>query len=133
MKTTKRAAAILILGLIGCAGTGGGEPSVVSKPKLAKAGLLPSAKLPAERDGVRVEDTGAVMFVCANSDKHADKEVLISRCPHCSEVNYFFRDYAEEAFRCYACTKLLENDTIRCPECGRPPRTIRTKNKPKTA
>lgn len=128
---SRATAGLLLLGILGCASASGGEPGVVAKPKLAKAGLLPSAKLPAERDGVRMEDTGAVMFVCANSDKHADKEVLISRCPSCSEVNYFFRDYAEEAFRCYACMKLLDNDGIRCPECNRPPRTIRTKNKPK--
>jgi hypothetical protein len=130
--TTRLAAATLALTLSACASSGGGEPLVVAKPKLVKAGVLPSAKLPVERDGVRLEDTGAVMFVCANSDKHEDKEVLISRCPSCAEVNYFFRDFAEEAFRCYACTKLLENDTIRCPDCGRPPRMIRTKNKPRS-
>jgi hypothetical protein len=129
---TRGAAAGLMLALAACAAPGGGEPLVVAKPKIVKAGILPSAKLPAERDGVRLEDTGAVMFVCANSEKHEDKEVLISRCPACAEVNYFFRDFAEEAFRCYACTKLLENDTIRCPDCGRPPRMIRTKNKPKS-
>ena len=128
----RRAVAVVLLGILGCATSSGGEPTVVSKPKIAKAGFIASAKLPVERDGVRLEDTGAVLFICANSDKHEDKEVLISRCPSCAEVNYFFRDFAEEAFRCYACTKLLENDTIRCPECGKPPRTIRTKNKPKS-
>jgi Zn finger protein HypA/HybF involved in hydrogenase expression len=111
----------------------GAEPRVVPKPKIAKAGLLPSKELPAERDGVRVEDTGAVMFVCSNSDKHEDKEVLLSRCPDCSQVNYFYWDGSESAFRCYACLKFLDNEKVRCPECGKPPRVVRTKNKPKAS
>lgn len=124
------AAAFLLAGLAACA-SGGAEPRIVAKPKIAKAGLLPSQQVPAERDGVRVEDTGAVMFICANSDKHEDKEVLLSRCPDCSQVNYFFWDGGESAFRCYACLKLLDNEKIRCPECGKAPRMVRTKNKPK--
>lgn len=121
--------ALLVLPLAACASTGA-EPVVVSKPKMAKAGMAGQA-LPKERDGVRLEDTGAVMFVCANSDKHEDKEVLLSRCPDCSQVNYFFWDGSESAFRCYACVKTLDNEKIRCPECGKPPRMVRTKNKPK--
>ena len=125
------AAASLFAAVLAACAAGGAEPRVVPKPKIAKAGLLPSQQLPAERDGVRVEDTGAVMFVCANSDKHEDKEVLLSRCPDCAQVNYFFWDGPESAFRCYACMKHLDNEKIRCPECGKPPRVVRTKNKPK--
>ena len=124
--------ALALLGLASCATSD--EPGIVKKPhtRVAKASILPGKDIPAERDGVPVDATGAIMFVCSNSDKHEDKEVLISRCPACGEVNYFFRDFQEEAFRCYACTKLLENDSIRCPDCGRPPRMIRTKHKAKT-
>lgn len=128
----RRFAPFLLAALAACA-AGGAEPRVVPKPKIAKAGLLPSQQVPAERDGVRVEDTGAVMFICANSDRHEDMEVLISRCPDCSQVNYFFWDGGESAFRCYACLKVLDNERIRCPECERPPRVVRTKNKPKTS
>ncbi len=126
----RRFAVLALCSLAACASTGA-EPCVVPKPKIAKAGLLPSQQVPAERDGVRVEDTGAVMFICSNSDKHEDKEVLLSRCPDCSQINYFFWDGAESAFRCYACTKLLDNERVRCPECNRPPRVVRTKNKPR--
>ena len=125
-------AALSLCALAACASTGA-EPTVVPKPKIAKAGLLPSQQVPAERDGVRVEDTGAVMFICANSDKHADMEVLISRCPDCSQINYFYWDAAEAGFRCYACTKSLDNERLRCPECNRPPRMVRTKNKPRAS
>lgn len=120
----------------GCA-TGGAEPTVVAKPKpkQARMGILPGLgqEIPPERDGVRVEDTGAIMWVCAGTEKHEDKEVLISRCPDCSQANYFFFDYNETAFRCYACLKLVETGKIRCPECGQPPRRLRTKNVAKPA
>ncbi|HYE98817.1 MAG TPA: hypothetical protein VEJ18_07900 [Planctomycetota bacterium] len=122
--------ALAILPLAACASTGA-EPVVVPKPKMAKAGAVGGQALPKERDGVRMEDTGAVMFVCANSDKHEDKEVLISRCPSCGELNYFYWNHDESAFRCYACTKALDNEKIRCGECGKPPRMVRTKNAPK--
>ncbi len=119
----------------GCA-TSGDEPTVVPRPKqrLAKMSILPGLgnEIPPERDGVRAEDTGPILWICANSDRHEDKEVLISRCPDCSQANYFYRDPDEAAFRCYACLKLMDNEKIRCPECGKPPRTIRTKNVPKS-
>lgn len=125
----KRAlAAILLLGSAACA-TGGGEPTVVRKPHVAKARILPGQTIPDMRDGIPKDSTGAIMWVCANSEKHEDKEVFLTVCPSCLEVNYFYRDAAEEAFRCYACTKLYDNALIKCPDCGQPPRTVRTRPK----
>jgi DNA-directed RNA polymerase subunit RPC12/RpoP len=124
----------LALAAAGCASSGA-EPTVVPKTKqrLAKASILPGQSIPPERDGLSANDTGPIMWICSNSDKHEDKEVLISRCPDCSQQNYFFWDSGEVAFRCYACLKLMDNEKIRCPECSRPPRVVRTKNKPKAA
>jgi hypothetical protein len=126
----KYAAALLVLGLGACASTGE-EPTIVRKPHLSKAGILPGQSIPQERDGLSKDDTGAIQWVCANTDKHEDKEVFISVCPSCSQMNYFYRDQAEEAYRCYACLKLYDNALIKCSECGRPPHRIRTKPQPK--
>jgi Zn finger protein HypA/HybF involved in hydrogenase expression len=120
----------------GCA-SAGDEPTVVPKAKqrLAKASILPGLgqDIPRERDGVSADDTGPIMWICSNSGKHEDKEVLIARCPECSQANYFYFDYNETAFRCYACLKLMDSGKIRCPECGAAPRRIRTKNVAKPA
>ena len=125
---TRILSALLILGLAACASTGQ-EPSIVKKPhpRIAKAGILPSRDIPAERDGIPLDATGAIMFVCSNSDKHEDKEVLISKCPSCSENNYFYWDAAGSQFSCFACTKAVDNASVKCPECGKQPHKVRTR------
>lgn len=122
----------------GCASAsrGGEEAAIVPQPhkKVARAGLVdPGRKIPAERDGVRIEHTGAIMFVCANTEKHEEKEVVLSLCPECKEVNYFYVDLGKEQFACFACAKPYDNANLKCPECGKPPRRARMKNKPKAA
>ena len=86
-----------------------------------------SKEIPAERDGVPADATGAIMFVCSNSDKHEDKEVLISKCPSCSEMNYFYWDSGHSQFVCFACTKTVDNAVVKCPECGKAPHKVRTR------
>src|SRR6185295_7877683 len=122
-------AALLCLGLVACASSS--EPTIVQKPhatRVAKASILPGGKdIPSERNGIPVDATGAIMFVCANSDKHEDKEVLISKCPACSEINYFYWDSAGSQFVCFACTKAVDNAVVKCPECGNQPHKVRTR------
>jgi len=122
------AGALLLCSLAACASRGE-QPDIVVKPhtKIAKAGILPSKEIPAERDGIPADQTGAIMFVCAGSDKHEDKEVFISKCPSCSEVNYFYWNSHNSEFVCYACTKAIDSSVVKCPECGRPPRIVRTR------
>jgi hypothetical protein len=132
----RHVATVCILTLAACAsGPSAGEPAVRPMPKqrIMKAGLLPSRQIPSERDGVRIEDTGAILFICANSDKHEDREVLISKCRECGEQNYFYWDSAGDGFRCFACTKPFPNDFVKCDVCSKPPRVVRTKNKPKAS
>jgi len=123
--------ALLILGLVGCASSA--EPTIVKKPhtRIAKAGILPSKELPNERDGIPLDATGAIMFVCAGSDKHEDKEVLISKCPTCSEQNYFYWDSGNSQFVCFACTKPVDNAVVKCGDCGKQPLKVRTRATPK--
>lgn len=120
-------AALLTLGLVSCASSG--EPTIVKKPhtRVAKAGILPSRDLPNERDGIPLDATGAIMFVCAGSDKHEDKEVLISKCPACSENNYFYWDSGNSQFICFACTKPVDNAVVKCGDCGKQPLRVRTR------
>jgi hypothetical protein len=122
----KIVAMLLPLTLAACASSGE-EASIVRKPHLARAGILPGQSVPAERDGMSASDTGAIMWVCSNSDKHEDKEVFIQVCPSCSNMNYFYWDGGESAFRCFACMKLVDNSVVKCPECGHSPRRVKTK------
>lgn len=119
--------ALSVLVIAGCASSG--EPTIVKKPhpKMAKAGILPGKDIPAERDGIPVDATGAIMFVCAGSEKHEDKEVLISKCPSCSENNYFYWDSSNAQFVCFACTKPVDNAAVKCPDCGKQPHKVRTR------
>ena len=125
----KRLAGALLLCTLAACASRGEQPEIVVKPhtKIAKAGILPSKEIPAERDGIPADQTGAIMFVCAGSDKHEDKEVFISKCPSCSEVNYFYWNSHNSEFVCYACTKAIDSSVVKCPECGRPPRIVRTR------
>jgi len=124
-------AALLCLGLVSCASSG--EPTIVKKPhtRVAKAGILPSRDIPSERDGIPIDATGAIMFVCAGSDKHEDKEVLISKCPACSELNYFYWDSGNSQFVCFACAKPVDNAVVKCGDCGKQPLKVRTRATPK--
>jgi hypothetical protein len=121
------ACAVLLSSLVACASSG--EPTVVPKPhvKVAKASILPGKDLPAERDGIPIDNTGAIMWVCSNSEKHEDKEVFINKCPACGEMNYFYWNTANAEFICFACTKPVDNGVIKCPEDGQSPRKVRTK------
>ena len=125
----KRLAGALLLCTLAACASRGEQPEIVVKPhtKIAKAGILPSKEIPSERDGIPADQTGAIMFVCAGSDKHEDKEVFISKCPSCSEVNYFYWNSHNSEFVCYACTKAIDSSVVKCPECGRPPRIVRTR------
>ena len=118
-------AALVILGLAACASSD--EPHIVQKAHSARAGILPGQGIPDQRDGMSASDTGSILWVCANSAKHEDKEVYLSICPSCSQMNYFYWDRAQEGYRCYACLKNVDNAIIKCPECGQPPRRMRTK------
>ena len=101
------------------------------KKRLALSGIVPLIKsIPAERNGIRADDTGAIMFICANTPKHEDKEVFINTCP-CGEKKYFHWDPEHQGFRCFACNKPFPNEKVHCPDCGRKPRLVRTRHSPK--
>jgi hypothetical protein len=127
MSMKRMICALSILAVAGCASSS--EPHIVQKPhtRIAKAGILPSKEIPSERDGIPIDATGAIMFVCAGSEKHEDKEVLISKCPSCSENNYFYWDSAGAQFICFACTKPVDNAVVKCPDCGKQPHKVRTR------
>ena len=125
----KRMSIGLLLGALAACASHGEQPEIVPKPhtKVARAGILPSREIPAERDGIPADQTGAIMFVCSGSERHEDKEVFISKCPSCGELNYFYWNTHNSEFVCYACTKAVDSTVVKCPECGRPPRIVRTR------
>lgn len=134
MKIATTAAALLILAACG-SGPGYNEAGILPEKKssLAKAGLLPLIKkIPKERNGIQADDTGAILFICAGTPKHEDKEVFIETCESCKNKKYFYWDNSLEGFRCYACEKPYPNNKVRCPECRRAPRLVRTRHAPKS-
>ena len=118
----------LLLALTACASTGA-EPTIVPKAKikLAFSSILGFSSVPKERDGVTQDQTGAIMFICAGSDKHEDQEVLIRMCSTCYRSNYFYWQHDEERFACFACGRPFPASKIKCGDCGSPPRVIRTR------
>jgi DNA-directed RNA polymerase subunit RPC12/RpoP len=93
----------------------GTQSNLIGAPGPVRVGPIPA------------DQTGAIMFVCAGSDKHEDKEVLINKCPSCSEQNYFYWESANSQFVCFACTKAVDNAVVKCPDCGRPPHKVHTR------
>jgi len=77
-----------------------------------------------------VEDTGPILFVCANSPKHPDKEQLLSECAFCPARARFFWDAGTDGFVCLTCKRPFPKEKIKCPDCGKVPRVVRVKHRP---
>lgn len=75
------------------------------------------------------DDTGYIMFICANSDKHEDMEVLLKNCPACQKESTFFWDAGQNGFACFKCGGLYDSAAIKCSTCGKVPKRVRTKHK----
>ena len=76
-----------------------------------------------------VDDTGYIMFICANSSKHEDMEVIQKACPACKAEDTFFWDGAQSSFVGFKCGELYDNALVKCGICGAKPRKVRTKHK----
>src|SRR5687767_4650334 len=75
--------AILIV-VVAVAMSGGKKPA----PKKA----VEAAPEAVEKDR-SVQDTGYIMFVCANSGKHEDKEIVLPGvCPACAKASSYYWD-----------------------------------------
>ena len=93
----------------------GGEPEAKPAPK-AKKVEMPAA--PSAPPRTVKPDMGGIVFVCANSGKHEDEEVVINACP-CGAQRRFFVDREGGGYRCNSCNKIYDNSQIKCPKCGR--------------
>lgn len=76
-----------------------------------------------------VDDTGYIMFICANSDKHEDQEVILKECPSCKKDDTFFWDTDKKCFIAFTCGSPYDNALVKCPQCGKVPTRVRTKHK----
>jgi hypothetical protein len=74
-----------------------------------------------------VKNTGSIVFVCAGTEKHPDREVVLASCPKCPSRNAFAWDEAAAGYRCSSCKAVYENSAIKCDRCERPPRVTHLK------
>ena len=132
MRLTTTAALLVVLAACS-SGPVHNEAGIRPEPKrrLALSGIVPLIKsIPAERNGIRADDTGAIMFICANTPKHEDKEVYIDVCTKCYQQSTFFWNAPNKGFVCFKCSYLFDREKIVCDECGEEPRrTVRIKPK----
>jgi hypothetical protein len=96
------------------------ETQAVYRPAIARtdAGYAPTRT---------IHDTGWILFVCANSDKHEDQEVLLKRCPSCGKDDTYFWDRDKSCFFSFQCGKAFDNAQVKCTICGKVPKRVRTK------
>lgn len=81
-------------------------------------------------DGQRFHDTGSIVFICANSGSHDDREVEFNKCPKCEKVNQFVYWQSKDCYVCWNCEGEFPKSAIKCPQCGRPPqKSVRMKHK----
>jgi hypothetical protein len=81
-------------------------------------------------DGQRFHDTGAIMFICANSGTHADREVEVNTCPKCKKYNQWIYWQSKDKYVCWNCETEYPKSEIKCTDCGRPPqKACRIKHK----
>jgi hypothetical protein len=76
-----------------------------------------------------VDDTGYILFICANSDKHEDREEILRQCLACKKEDTFFWDTEKKTFIAFQCGAAYDNALVKCTICGKPPRRVRTKHK----
>jgi hypothetical protein len=76
-----------------------------------------------------IDDTGYIFFICANSDKHEDREEILKTCPGCKKESTFFWDGERGCFLCFQCGAAYENGQVKCTVCGKAPKRVRTKHR----
>lgn len=106
--------AILLIVILAVA-LSGGEPEARHAPKPKKIEMPAAPSAPAR---TVKPDTGAIGFACPGGGKHEEEEIVISACP-CGAQKKFFWDREATAYRCYQCSKLLDNALVKCPKCNR--------------
>ena len=97
------------------------------KPVVVEAYTPPP---PPPRAMNEVRTTGCIVFVCANSGKHEDKEVLLHDCPTCPGRNQFEVSQEAGGYLCVKCKKVLSYADLKCEGCGRTPRVSHLKHAP---
>ena len=100
------------------------------KPEEEQAVYKPAV---AKKDGVYVttrtlDDTGYILFVCANSPKHEDREEIIKMCPACSKIHTFWWNKDDSYFVGFTCSQPIDNAKIKCSTCGAVPKKVRIKH-----
>jgi len=100
------------------------------KPEEEQAVYKPSV---AKKDGVYVttrtlDDTGYILFVCANSPKHEDREEIIKQCPACSKIHTCWWNKDDGCFVGFACGQPIDNAKVKCSMCGAVPKKVRIKH-----
>jgi RNA polymerase subunit RPABC4/transcription elongation factor Spt4 len=109
------------------------DPEVRLRARALLARIRPAEREPLadpERHGIRAEDTGAVMFICADPTAHEECEVEIETCPSCESKNFFFYDPDLRRAACFKCRRYLPAEKIVCPMCRKPPaRRFRIKHR----
>ena len=121
---------LLLLIIIGAASSGSRRPVREEKRVVAAP---PPVEVPVAKPKPTnyVRNTGAIMFVCAGTEAHIDKEVLIPACAKCSAKNSFEVDSEASGYRCTKC-KVVATD-LKCSDCGRSPRVTKLKKMLATA
>jgi hypothetical protein len=99
--------------------------AAVARPARRTAEPPPPPPRESPRQYNFVRNVGSIVFVCAGTDRHPDKEVVLSACPKCPARNAFAWD--EGAYRCSACKSEYENAAIKCDQCDRAPRVTHLK------
>jgi len=102
-------------------GKGAEESQAVYKPMIAKK----DGKYVPDRT---VDDTGYILFICANSDKHEDREEILKTCPTCKKEETFFWDTDRKCFVGFQCGTVYDNALVKCTICGKAPTKVRTKH-----
>ena len=122
---------LLLIIIIAAASSGSSRPERRPEKRVAAAAPPPEAPVAKPKPTNYVRNTGAIMFVCAGTEAHPEKEVLIPACAKCAAKNAFEVDSEASGYRCTKC-KVVATD-LKCSDCGRTPRVTKLKKMLATA
>ncbi len=119
---------IVIIAIAASSGSSGGAAREAARRPERRAAPEPPPPPPERPRATNyVRNTGSIVFVCAGTDRHPDREVVVSLCPKCPSKNGFAWDEEASGYRCSACKGVYENASIKCDKCDRAPRVTHLK------
>ncbi len=118
---------LIVIAVAASSGSSGrGAPEAAQRSKRPVVDTAPPPPREPPRQYNYVRNTGSIVFVCGGTDKHPDREIVLSACLKCKTKNEFAWEEGA-GYRCSSCKTVYEKAAIKCDKCDREARVTHLK------